>query len=230
MKPIHITIILPTYNEAENIIPLITSIQKYTPKGTEIIVVDDHSPDDTALRVQQHIDARRLASSIRLMVRFVNRGLTNSLKDGIAKAKGDIILWMDCDFSHPPAILPSLLHAIKQGADIAIASRMNNVGFSRILNNVMMLLFGRDISDYSTGFLGARRLVFQRIPLRGNYGEYCIDFLVRAQHLGYHIAEVPYTSPPRLYGYSKTAPNATTFVRHGLGYLLTLGRLIAYSI
>ncbi len=220
------TIILPTYNEAENIIVLIREIQRYTPAGSTILVVDDNSPDGTAHRVRRFIKSHKAQNTVRLMVRSMNRGLTNSLIDGIATAKSDVILWMDCDFSHPPSMLPKLIHTIEIGADIAIASRVNNTGFSRILNSITQLLFGRNITDYTTGFLAARRRVLTRIPLRGNYGEYCIDLLVRAQAAGYRIDGIPYGSPPRRRGITKTAPTPAAFIRHGVGYIFTLLRLL----
>ncbi len=226
MKHPSVTIILPTYNETENIIELIVEIQRYAPAASPILVVDDNSPDGTAHRVRRFIKSQKANNNVHLMVRTMNRGLTNSLIDGIAAAKSDVVLWMDCDFSHPPSLLPKLMHTIEIGADIAIASRLNNTGFSRILNSITQLVFGRNITDYTTGFLAARSHVIQRIPLRGNYGEYCIDLLVRSQAAGYRIDEIPYKSPPRRNGTTKTAPNVITFIHHGLGYISALLRLL----
>lgn len=201
-----LTILLPTYNEAENINPLITALRKHIPKA-EILVVDDNSPDGTA----------KIVKNALVLLRKTNRGLTNSLRDGIAQAKTEYVGWMDCDFSHPPNVVPKLLDT---QADIAIAGRASYPLFSRIINTLCEWCFGRDIHDYTTGFLIAKRGVLQKIPLQGNYGEYCIDLLVRAKRHGYKIAEIPYDSPPRTRGASKTS------LKFGLGYLATIWRLL----
>lgn len=189
-----LTIILPTYNEAENINPLIGMIKKYVPSAS-LLVVDDNSPDGTAKKVK----------NARVLLRTRNRGLTNSLRDAVAATHTDVVAWMDCDFSHPPDILPKLLLEIERGADIALAARRKNQGLSLMINRICMLLFGSDITDYTTGFLAARRTVLNQIPLRGNYGEYCIDLLVRAKRASFTIKEVSYASPPRRFGSSKTS-------------------------
>lgn len=217
MKHPSLTVILPTYNEKDNIVSLIREIQKYVPASTTILVVDDDSPDGTAVYVQTN-------AHIKLLVRTTGRGLTNSLRDGIAMSKSDVVLWMDCDFSHPPSIIPKLLKEIERGADIALASRVRNRGLSLLVNTIAMQVFGRNITDYTTGFLAVRRAVLDRIPLRGDYGEYCIDLLVRAQATGYGIKEIPYISPPRRLGASKTTP-----LRHGVGYITTVLRLLCTS-
>lgn len=204
-----LTILLPTYNEAENINLLITAIRKYIPDA-DILVVDDNSPDGTA----------KIVKNARVLLRKTNRGLTHSLRDGIAAAKTDLIGWMDCDFSHPPEIIPHLLKAIENGADVAIAKRNIYPLFSKIINGLCMLFFGFDIHDYTTGFLVARRSVLTAIALRGNYGEYCIDLLVRAKRHGFRIVEIPYDSPPRYRGTSKTS------LTYGMGYLLTVWNLL----
>lgn len=201
-----LTILLPTYNEAENINPLIRAIKKLVP-GADILVVDDNSPDGTA----------KIVKNTRVLLRTKNRGLTNSLQDGISATKTDLIGWMDCDFSHPPEIIPTL---IQQHADIAIAGRKSYPLFSGIINTLCQLCFGRDIHDYTTGFLVAKRTVLKNIDLRGHYGEYCIDLLVRAKRKGYKIIEIPYDSPPRASGESKTS------LKLGWGYLATVFRLL----
>ncbi|HLD24449.1 MAG TPA: glycosyltransferase [Patescibacteria group bacterium] len=204
-----LTILLPTYNEAENINPLILAIRKHVPK-TDILVVDDNSPDGTAKKVK----------NARVLLRTKNRGLTNSLRDGIKASKTDFVGWMDCDFSHPPGVLPTLIKEVERGAAVAIATRNTYPLFSKIINGLCMLFFGFDIHDYTTGFLVARRSVLDAIPLRGNYGEYCIDLLVRAKRKGYRIEEIPYDSPPRKHGASKTS------LTYGLGYLSTVWGLL----
>lgn len=246
MKQPSITVLLPTYNEAGNIIPLIRAIQTATPKHTRILVLDDNSPDGTANLVRAYRQKTKIAH-VDVLERTKNRGLTNSLKDGIAKTTSDIVVWMDCDFSHPPQLIAQLLTEITNGADISIATRFGaglaghpdinrahnqhfviqaGVFLSIMLNKVLSFIFGTNITDYTTGFLAVRRTVLTHIPLSGDYGEYCIDLLVRAHASGFLITEIPYVSPPRRSGESKTAPDIRTLFRRGTGYLRTLVSLI----
>ena len=103
-----VSIILPTYNEAENIVPLIKEIQRLVKIKHEIIIVDDNSPDQTSKIVLAFIKKKR-AKNIRLKTRLSNRGLTNSIREGIRLSKGNVIVWMDCDFSMPPFVINKLL-------------------------------------------------------------------------------------------------------------------------
>lgn len=220
MKHSSVTVILPTFNEKENVIPLIGAIKKYTPSNTTILVVDDNSPDGTAKKVQSFIRSNQ-SKGVKLIVRTTHRGLTNSLNAGISKATSDIVVWMDCDFSHPPEVIPKLLSEINTGVDVVVAGRIQNRGLSLCINSIAMFLFGSDITDYTTGFLAIKTSVVHRIPLRGDYGEYCIDLLVRAKRLGYTLKEIPYVSPRRKFGTSKTVP-----LRQGYGYIMTILKLL----
>ena len=96
----HVSVVLPTYDERDNIGPLIQALLEHldgTP--TEIIVVDDDSPDGT-WQVVQEMSAND--ERIELLRRADERGLTSALNAGIARARGDVIAWMDCDLSMPP--------------------------------------------------------------------------------------------------------------------------------
>ena len=116
-----ITVLAPTYNEAKNIEPLIAAIFEAIPYPTEIIVVDDNSPDGT-WEVVEKLSTQN--PNIRIERRMSNRGLTRSLRRGIELAKGNIIVWMDCDFSMPPTIIPLLLREVMHNKnDIAVGSR-----------------------------------------------------------------------------------------------------------
>src|SRR3989344_8764924 len=117
-----VSVILPTYNEAENIIKLIKEISNVIKHKKEIIVVDDNSPDGTSSIVKK-FKTKNKKINLRLETRFRNRGLTNSIRRGIELAKGDIIVWLDCDFSMPPKVVPRLLEKIEKGYDIVVGSR-----------------------------------------------------------------------------------------------------------
>jgi dolichol-phosphate mannosyltransferase len=232
-----VSVVLPTYDERENIGVLIERILAAVDRPVEVIVVDDDSPDGTWQVVQAMADSD---SRIRLLRRTDERGLTSALLAGIDLAKGDLIAWMDCDLSMPPEVLPSLIEATDQ-ADVAVGSRYVQGGadighslvgrlFSRTINLWASLLLGWHVKDYTSGFLVVRRPVFDQVTLQGDYGEYCIDLLARAQRLGFSIREVPYQCLPRLQGESKTATNIWGYLSRGWKYVLVVLRLWAKPV
>jgi len=226
-----VSIVLPTYNEKDNIVDLIRAIQKSFDNNVEIIVVDDDSPDRTWQEVEKISN-----ESIKVLRRIDKRCLTTALSDGIAAANGEIVGWMDSDFSMPPEKFPTLLKALDE-YDIACGSRYlkggedeREVDFFRILvskliNGFARIILGPSISDYLSGFVLAKKKVFKEIHLRGDYGEYCIDFLYRALKKGYKIKEIPYTCGPRKAGETKTAPSLFKYFLRGTKYIRTVLRL-----
>ncbi len=97
--------------------------------------------------------------------------------------------------------------------------------FSRIINLWAGLVLDWSIKDYTSGFILARREVFDKIDLCGDYGEYCIDMLYRAKRAGYAIRELPYLCIPREAGESKTATNVWGYLTRGVNYVKTVLRL-----
>jgi dolichol-phosphate mannosyltransferase len=227
-----VSVILPTYNESGNIGPLIEEILSYLPGESEIIVVDDDSPDRTWEVVAEWVqkDPR-----VRLHRRIGRRGLTSALQEGFEQSRGQIIFWMDCDFSHPPDKIPEMIEKLSQ-YDVVVASRYIPGGeelghsrmgsfLSRIICGLSSLVLSPAIKDYTSGYVGLRRPVLEAIPFRGDYGEYCIDLLYRALKRGYLILEIPYRCLPRRTGESKTATRFTGYVRRGYKYIFTMVRL-----
>lgn len=230
MKPV--TVILPTFNERGNIERLISEITSHLPGEFEIIVVDDDSPDRTWEAVERFA---RSDPRVRVIRRMADPGLTNSLREGIAAARYGRVIWMDADFAHPPSLLPSLV-AVPDRFEIVIASRYVPGGrdgrvsaprrlVSVILNGISRRVLGSSVHDLSTGYLRVEKAVFASVPLRGDYGDYCIDFLARAEKRGFRIAEVPYTNVERREGYSKTTRNPLIFFRLALIYCVSLIKL-----
>src|SRR4030043_1545115 len=115
-----VSLVVPTYNERENIAQLAERIHKaLSGYSYELIVVDDNSPDGTSEL------AKNLSSKypIRVIVRTNERGLASAVVAGFKQAKGDILGVIDADLQHPPEFIPHLMQGIRQGADVAIASR-----------------------------------------------------------------------------------------------------------
>jgi len=231
-----VSVILPTYNERDNIGPLIQEVLKYTPADTEVIVVDDNSPDETWRVVEE---MQKSLPNLTLDRRMDKRGLASALRDGIAASKGGIIVWSDCDFSMPPARIADLLAAIAGGLDVAVGSRYVKGGGVQIvtgsndtllaylmsvtLNRFIRGILDRDFGDYTSGFIAFRRRVLDKLILHGDYGEYFIDFIYRARKLGYKVGEVPYMCVERRTGMGKTGQKFGDFIRKGWKYVwLTL--------
>lgn len=232
-----VSVILPTYNEAGNIVDLIVAIHEAVSHPHEILVVDDNSPDGTSHLTQQLIDSGRVPG-LRLETRTTDRGLRKSIWRGIELAKGDTVVWMDCDFSMPPAVIPQLLAQVEEGYDIAVGSRFVRGGsqkehgegesraaivLSSILNVILRIALHFGFHDYTSGFIAVRRSVFSHIRLKGDYGEYFIDMMFRAILLGHSYKEIPYTCEKRRAGVSKTAPNIRVLLKRGVKYLWIIG-------
>jgi dolichol-phosphate mannosyltransferase len=237
-----VSVIMPTYNEADNIQDLIrATTDALSSAGVseyEIIVVDDDSPDLTWQRapLTPGIDSSRLA----VIHRTRDPGLAASLRDGIHAAKNQVVVWMDCDFSHPPEKIPQMLYMISQGYDVAVNSRYALGGgedrsgkggaiqliLSRLLNWGIRFLLKPSFSDYTSGFVAVRRQVLEEFELRGDYGEYFIDFIYRVIHSKrYRVCELPYVAPPRRAGESKTGTSLGQYLRRGRKYLWTVLRV-----
>jgi len=229
---VQVSVVLPTYNEAGNIGPLVKDILTRIPEEGEVIVVDDDSPDKT-WKVVEGIMERE--PRVRLIRRIGRRGLTSALNEGIEASQGSTIFWMDSDFSQPPEKIPELL-ACLQTQDVVLGSRYipggEELGHSPLgsfLSKLICLfsswMLDSAVKDYTSGFIGTRRDVLKAIPLRGDYGEYCIDFLYRALKKGYRVREIPYRCVPRRSGESKTATDFWGYAKRGKKYLTTILRL-----
>ncbi len=228
-----ISVILPTYNERETIVPLIGEILSAVPEA-DVVVVDDDSPDQTWATIEQAFasDAR-----VRVLRRIGRRGLPSALADGITQAKGETVVWLDADGSMPATAIPMLLAGLTE-AEVAVGSRYApgghdartsrlRVGTSWLINAFAASFLGREVRDYTSGFIAAQRVVLDRVPLRTHYayGDYCIDFLYRAVQAGVRIREIPYRCGERQGGETKTAPDLRRFVTLGLAYLVSILKL-----
>jgi dolichol-phosphate mannosyltransferase len=178
---------------------------------------------------------------VALYVRTGQKGLTSAIQCGIDFALetfgADIVTWMDCDLSMPPADVARLVRTILQeGADVAVGSRWVKGGadvahgwmartLSRIINGFAALMLGNAVHDYTSGFIAARAAVLRTVRLRGDYGEYCIDLLARAVRSGFVVREVPYICVPRIAGESKTGANLWDYLVKGRKYVATICNL-----
>jgi dolichol-phosphate mannosyltransferase len=236
-----VSIIMPTYNESGNISGLmkeaVRHVRDFGFSDIEVIVADDNSPDLTWAIAGDTVCP---GATVRVLRRMENHGLTASLNDAISTAKNDVIVWFDCDFSQPPELIPQLLEKLREGFDVVVYSRYipgggeNRSGdgswlhliLSRCLNYALRYLLDRSFTDYTSGFIAVRRVVFQNMRLQGDYGEYFIDFIYRVlKAKRFSVVELPYIMQPRRSGVSKTGTNLLHYLQRGRKYISTVIKL-----
>jgi dolichol-phosphate mannosyltransferase len=222
-----VSVILPTFNERENILNTISAILAHVRPAVEIIVVDDDSPDKTWQLVDELGDPR-----VKVIRRVGTRGLASAINRGILESRGGIVGWMDADLSMPAELLPALISKTGQ-AEVVVGSRYVEGGrddrpalrvwSSRLVNGLASLVLGHGIKDYDSGFIVLRRAVFDRVTLMPiGYGSYFIDLLYGCARSGMTVLEVPYTFTDRTRGVSKSSPTLWQFFTAGLAYVATI--------
>jgi len=212
-----ISIIIPTYNESQNIISILKSIGRNLPKNlhTEAIVVDDNSPDGTGRLVEDYLkNFKKMADyTIEIIHRKAKDGLGSAILKGIQQAKGDTIVVMDCDFSHPPQIIPKLIESIKKYQyDIVVASRYIKGGKiqgwslkRKIMSKFATLIakkgLGIDTKDPMSGFFAFKRNIIKGLNIDAIGYKFLLEILVKTKNVS--IKEIPYTFQDRELGSSK---------------------------
>ena len=207
------SVILPTYNEKDNIVELTRAIfNALDGVDFEVVIVDDNSPDGTAEAVRQNFNGD---PRVKLHVRTEDRGLATAIRYGAEHSDGDILLFMDTDFNHDPAILPQMIKFLEY-YDIIIGSRFVMAGgmedkfrqFSSLLYNYgIRLLFGTPVHDNLSGFFSIYRSKLFSMDLDQifyGYGDYFIRLLMVGHTRGYKMLEVPVFYRLRMHGHSKT--------------------------
>ncbi|MBQ0157835.1 MAG: polyprenol monophosphomannose synthase [Bacteroidales bacterium] len=215
-------IIIPTYNERENIAAIIHAIMALQPHQFDVLVIDDGSPDGTAAIVRDLQQEGELAGRLHLIERSGKLGLGTAYIAGFRWALEHgyaYVFEMDADFSHDPADLPRLYEACSgaEGADVAIGSRyvsgvnvvnwpMGRVLMSYFASKYVRLITGIPVHDTTAGFKCYRRRVLETIDLdaiRFKGYAFQIEMKYSAHCLGFKIKEVPVVFVNRQLGTSK---------------------------
>lgn len=209
-------VVIPTYQEAANIEDVLTKIRTAAP-DVSVLVVDDNSPDQTA-DIAQKMNER--FGQIEVLRRAGKSGLGSAYRDGFrwgSEHGFEILVEMDADLSHDPAVVPALLRKIEDGADLVVGSRYIPGGaipgwpahralLSRYGNTYARLLLGLGINDATSGFRAYRASLLDKIDLQAvradGYG-FQIEMVYRAVRAGGVLREIPITFVDRTEGESK---------------------------
>lgn len=212
-----IVIVIPTYNEADNIQPIIEAVLAL-PISSDILVVDDNSPDGTASIVKKLMESN---AQVQLSVREKKEGLGPAYVDGFRWAldKGyDYLFEMDADFSHPPQALVAMHYMLEQNkADLVVGSRykkgirVRNWPLGRIFLSVgaslyVRLITGLPVTDPTAGFVGYKTAVLRSLDLEDiRFKGYAFQIALKfwAWKKGFLIAEFPIIFTDRIKGDSK---------------------------
>ncbi len=207
-------VVIPSYNEEGNVIPLVEGITKSL-KGYnfEIVIVDDASKDNT-----QKILTKRAKKDKNLVAVFRKgiKGILSAQVDGIKFCRGNIVVLMDADFSHPPETIPEMLKYIPK-YDFVSASRYLNKGgmkglpkkhyFStNLFNLTMKLVMGLEVTDFTGVFHAIKKDKLLKILPKSNAlaGEFDLDMLYYAKKKKLKFKEIPFTYIYRAEGTSKS--------------------------
>jgi dolichol-phosphate mannosyltransferase len=217
-RPVSPAVVIPTYQEADNVVRLLHTLREVVPDAT-IIVCDDNSPDGTG-RLAEQVAAE--LGGIEVLHRPRKAGLGAAYRHGFRHALDaghDVVCQMDADFSHDPLVLPDLLAAIEAGADVAVGSRYVPGGavpnwtvgrrlLSRWGNTYARVMLRLVIRDATTAFRAYRADVLETIDIDGTRANgylFQIETAFRVSGAGCKVAELPITFLDRVAGASKMA-------------------------
>ena len=212
-------VIIPTYNEAENLAPLVENLFGLD-IGLDVLVVDDHSPDGTGVVAD---DLAREDARVQVIHRPQKMGLGTAYTAGFALAldqRYESVITMDADFSHNPRYIPSLVELTEQN-DLSIGSRYVPGGgvrlwgwhrrvLSRGANAFARTILGLEARDCTAGFRCYRAEVLRTVnpaSIRADGYSYLIEMLWRVQNAGFRVAETPIVFTDRRRGASKISRN-----------------------
>ena len=200
-----ITVVIPIYNEAESLVPLVEEIadvadDRYT---LQFILIDDGSTDASWQQIEQLSLSRADVQGIRLRRNF---GKSEALQAGFREARGDVIFTLDADLQDDPAAIPALIAKLDEGWDVVSGwkqhrrdpwtRRMSSKLFNGLLNSFSRL----QLHDHNCGFKCYRPAVVQELKI---YGELHRFVPVLADSLGFKVTEIPVPHRARRFGRSK---------------------------
>ncbi|MFH1972209.1 MAG: glycosyltransferase [archaeon] len=208
----NVSIILPTYNEKENLKVLIPMIEEtFKDINHEVIIVDDSSPDGTADYINSLGN-----KNVKLLLRTKKEGIGAALRAGYFAANNEIILSSDSDLSFDVKDMIRLLDKLNEGYDLVVGTRHKQATYetkqlstklkyaiSRSGNFVIKNLTGVDVTDFSANFRVMKKDVFDSIVLKEKTNPILLEMILKTKYKGYKVAEIPVMFKERMYGESK---------------------------
>jgi dolichol-phosphate mannosyltransferase len=215
-------VVLPSYNESENIVQLVKALLNLGP-NYDVCIVDDSSPDGTSELLSAEIQQNSSwKDRVHLIVRSKKDGRGGAVRDGFAwgyasSNKFDVFVEMDCDFSHEPSAIPQGVALLIQGADVALGSRypdgeiigwpLQRRAFSFVANLLVRMMVRWSICDYTNGFRFYQRRIVEfllAMPQRHKGYIYLSESLSYLLKAGYSVSSFPIRFVNRVRGASNT--------------------------
>ena len=200
---VKVSVVVPAYNEAENIIPLMEEFSKMFSQSKmkgEVILVDDGSTDKTFLKAKE---CQKNYNFLKVATHKRNRGLTDALMTGFSKARGKIFVFWPADLQYLPEEIPKLIEKIDHGYDVICGWKQGSYGIKRfvsfVYNLLSRILFRVGVHDLNS-VKAFRREITNDVPLRKDWHRYMV---VMAADKGYQIGEVKVKLYARRFGQSK---------------------------
>jgi len=205
----NLSVVIPVYNEVNNIREIINRVQNQK-LATEIVIVDDGSKDGTRDALKE-LDGKNL---VRVILHEVNQGKGAAVVTGMKAAKGDILLIQDADLEYDPRDYPVLLQPILEGlADVVYGSRFLGAAHrvtmfwhmiaNRLLTFITNILYNTILTDMETGYKVFRREVIEGMNIRSKRFDFEPEFTAKILKRHHRIFEVPITFNPRDYSQGK---------------------------
>ncbi|HZE86815.1 MAG TPA: glycosyltransferase [Methylomirabilota bacterium] len=203
-----LSIIVPTWNEEGNIVPLITRIHETLSKNKityEILFVDDHSTDKTRAKIKQYSKKY----PIRLFLKLGKKGKAQSLIEGFSYANYKLLCMIDADLQYPPEDIPAMIAKIEKGADVVVANRKvkHTDALRTFISNANRIIFSKFLHgldlDVQAGFKVFKKEIIERTTLSGGKWAIDMELLIHAKNAGYHIVSHDITFAKRDIGGTK---------------------------
>jgi len=211
-----VSVIVPTYNERENLPTLIERINKIFVDGRiigEVVIIDDNSPDGTGQLAEQ---LRRKYKFLKIIHRPSKLGLGSAYREGFRATEGKLLFTMDADLSHDPTYIPQFIEKAEH-ADVVIGSRYVKGGsiigwglyrklVSKIANFLAGIVVGADVNDITSGYRAYRKEVLSKVPPNGIKSSgyaFQLEIIYEIRKKGFKIDSVPIVFTDRRKGRSK---------------------------
>jgi glycosyltransferase involved in cell wall biosynthesis len=211
------SVVIPARNEAESLRQLLPKLLRHVPDGTQIIVVNDGSEDDTRAVCESH--------GVSVLTHPYAKGNGAAIKSGARAARGEVLIFMDADGQHQPEDIARLLDKFNEGYDMVVGSRQSGsqAGMHRAVANDLFSRFAswmvmQPVADLTSGFRIVRAARFRQfLYLLPNGFSYPTTITMSFFRAGYSVAYLPIHAPRRIGGASHINP-----VRDGVRFLLII--------